>query len=126
MSGASVMVMGAAGDGRISVQSSMVLVNSGVPDALTLNTNGSITASNEGFANWFTPTTVGIGSLYWCKMVLNSGSNPTTGTMNTVLALSSARAWTWNAGVVGTYTLTFYTDAAGTQLVGTSAVSSTG
>lgn len=119
----SIMMLLMGGGGGPGFSSPINLDVSISTDNLNVNSNGTCTATNEGQPNWFTPTTTGIGNSYWCKLVLLSGSNPTSGTMNTVLALSSNRSWSWNTGVTGSYTLTIYSDAGGSNQVATVTVS---
>jgi hypothetical protein len=63
---------------------------------ITFGTDGTITYtanSPPATGNWFSPTTGGIGALYWVRATLTAGANPTSGTMSTWLQLNSARFW---------------------------------
>lgn len=70
------------------------------------DTNGDIYGSGTGTVatdtvtgdNWYTPNTTSIGSGYWIRATLSSGSVPSSGTMNTWLQLSSARQWNNSSG----------------------------
>lgn len=92
--------------------------------SITLNTDGTITVAGSGSSSvppaWYSPTTAGIGSSYWCKCTVNSGSAP--GNPNTVLALSSAQSFGLTraalGSVTGNWTISIYRDAGGTQLAG--------
>lgn len=92
--------------------------------SVQLNTDGTSTYTGtltSGSANWFTPTTGGIGSSYWVQLVVNSGTAPNGGSGTSLLALSSARSWLWSRATNGVTTanctLNFYSDAGGVTLV---------
>lgn len=96
-------------------------VNVAPAASLTLNTDGTMSAtgniSTVG-ANWGTPTTTGIGASYWARMTKNSGANPTTGTLNTWLQLSSQRVWSWQSDPNdANVTLEIATDSGGSNVV---------
>lgn len=107
-----------------------------VAGTVTLNTNGTMTATDNGLTqslstcspNWYSPTTVGIGSSYWVKFTLDTGNAWDSGLVNnTVYALSSARALTWTTTSIpgtkaATATARIYSDAGGTTLVATVAI----
>jgi hypothetical protein len=93
---------------------------------LTLGSSGTITYAGSGSgggANWFTPTTASIGSSYWAKLTVNTGTAPNSGTVGSVVSLSAGQAWTWSRSTNGTTnatcTLQIFSDAGGTSLVAT-------
>ena len=92
-----------------------------------LNSNGTTTLGTgaTGSPAWVLPTGTGVGSAFWVKLTVGSTINttPSGDSTGTVLALSSNRSWTFtnSSGTVegqGTFTLTFYSDAGGTVVVG--------
>lgn len=78
---------------------------------VTFETDGTVTGSEGGpagtFTNgaagdtWYEPTLAGIGSSYWIRATLTTGSAPSTGTMNTWQQLTSPLAWSYNSGTGG-------------------------
>lgn len=88
--------------------------------------NDGTSTGSMGTGNWFTPTQSGIGSQYWVKLTVTSTTNTTiTGSATATVLSVGGVGWTFtNTGSTvegfGTFTLTFYSDAAGTQVVGTS------
>jgi hypothetical protein len=97
------------------------------------NPQGSISLSTDGFmtgagnltvagSGWHTPTITGIGSGYWSRLVVNSGTNPNlgTGAVNTWQQLSSARSWGWNRTTTGSTvancTLQIASDSGGSNI----------
>lgn len=93
-----------------------ILGSSGLTASVSFLTDGNIDTGGGGTATidtldadtWYSPATVGIGSSYWIRATLSSGSTPTSGTLNTWLQLNTARSWSNNsgAGAVGTRTST--------------------
>lgn len=88
---------------------------------------------STGPATWYDPTTTGVGSGFWIKFTLSSGSAWDAGLVSgTLYQISSARTLTWSAtaGISKTASVAVqvYADAGGTQLVssGTMAVYSSG
>jgi hypothetical protein len=85
--------------------------------------DGSLTVAGNGSsanpASWWVPTTTGIGAQFWIRLTV-TGSAPDSG-LNTVLSLASGASYGWTQSAVGsktgTATVTFYSDAAGTQAV---------
>lgn len=74
--------------------------------------------------DWYAPNTVGIGSSYWARMDLNSGTGPTSGpSLSTWHSLSSFLNWEWSRATVGitaaNVTLRIASDAAGSTVVAT-------
>jgi len=69
--------------------------------------------------NWFTPTTPGVGSSYWCKATIISGSFSSGST--SLQSLSGGAGWTRSQTTIGTssvsFTLEIFSDSGGTQLV---------
>lgn len=63
------------------------------------NSNGTIDVNRGGWTlnvqRWYLPTQAGIGSSFWIRATLLSGTSP--GNLNTWFALSSARIWTRSA-----------------------------
>lgn len=55
---------------------------------------------------WYAPATTSIGNSYWIRATLSSGSTPSTGTMNSWLALSTARQWQNSQTFTGSRTST--------------------
>lgn len=97
-----------------------------------LNTDG--TAQYDSFGspvnfNWHAPTTTGIGSSYWCRMTVNSGTALTGSATGSILALSSNRNWTLTRSGVGVNTtnatLEIFSDAAGANLVASRTITMT-
>lgn len=68
----------------------------------------------------------GIGSLYWVRATLLSGTNPTTGTMGVWTQLSVAQSYANTRASVGTTTSTilfeFSLNSAGTAIIGSATV----
>lgn len=96
----------------------------------TLNTDGTVTASfvdgdggsTIGSASWFTPTTAGIGSSYWVRYTVTSGTATTNGA-SSFTQLNAARSITKSAsaGTAScTFTIEIATDSGGTNIVLTS------
>ncbi len=89
---------------------------------ITLNSDGSVSynGSGPGGVAWFTPTSTGIGSSYWVRATLNSGSL-SAGTTGSVLSLSAGQSWSRNRTTIGSsaanITLEIFADAGGTQLM---------
>jgi hypothetical protein len=103
-------------------------------DGVSIVTNGTIAGSGSlnyaGPANWYSPTTTGIGSSYWVKFTLNSGSAWAAGLVNnTIYALTASRTIQWSTTIgttkTASVTVSIYSDSGGTTLVssGTMAVS---
>lgn len=93
--------------------------------SLTLGTDGSQstagTDSVAGVSWWTAAPQTGIGSSYWAKMTVNSGSALSGAATGSVLALSAARTWSLSRTGIGSntsnVTLEIFSDAGGTQLV---------
>lgn len=119
------LAVGGTVDLNISVIGDTEISPTNPSASVQLNTDGTITYTGNdsvGDPNWFIPTTTGIGSSYWCKLHVDSGTNPTSGdALDTVLALSSVRNWQWSRSTLGTTsatcTLSIYSDSGGTNLV---------
>jgi len=72
--------------------------------SFTLTKDGGISSSGTTSTtgpNWFSPLTSGIGSSYWARVTVNSGTSPDSGTVGSAVALSSNRTWTWNRSASG-------------------------
>lgn len=74
--------------------------------------------------NWYTPTTVGIGSSHWCQAVINSGSFSSGSTA--LQLIGGGVSWTRQQSTVGgssvNFTLNIYADAGGTILVASKSI----
>ena len=99
-----------------------------VTDGTTTKTTGAGTVADS---NWATPTTTGIGSSYWLKLTLGSGSGTATGGSDATgvwLALSSTRNYgilAAPAGQVRNRNLTYQiaSDSGGVTIVGSGNIS---
>lgn len=94
--------------------------------SLTLNGDGSVTyvgGGAGGSPTWATPVQAGNGALFWVRLVVNAGPNPSGSAVNTVLSLVAGQGWSWiaTAGQVksGNCTITIYSDAGGVNAVST-------
>lgn len=113
MSGSMVMWMGGGGGPTIfgGAISAFRFGASAASVTASLNTDGSLSASGSGDTvnvsqvngdSWYAPPTTGIGSSFYVRATLSSGSAPSSGSgTGTWLALSSARSWTYNSGTGG-------------------------
>jgi len=94
----------------------------GTPVAsVTFGTNGSLSGIGTGTVvgdQWYSELTTGIGNSCWIRMTKNSGADPTSGALNTWLALSSARTWSWSGVKTANVKLEIAYDAAGTNIAG--------
>lgn len=88
----------------------------------SINGTGSNGASGD---NWFMPNETGIGSSYWIRATLSSGSTPNNGNpgIGTWLQLNTTRTWGYSSGggTIGTRTGTLLfqiaSDSGGTNIV---------
>lgn len=119
----------AAGKGSIQSPTAVLLdVKTGATANCQINLlpDGTITFTGTGSscvpASWYIPTTAAIGNSYWAKLTgtgLPSGSSG----VNTVLPIGPG-GLSWSqirnslGSTTGTWTITFYTDAAGASPVG--------
>lgn len=93
--------------------------------SLQFGTNGSVSktgSDSQGPSAWYSPLTTGIGSSYWVRFTLVSGTAPTTNPGTGVwLQLSAARLWAWSRTTIGSTTAVgkweLATDSAGTNIV---------
>jgi hypothetical protein len=110
------------GWGSIGTASATV-VGSTATATLTLNTNGTITATANPTVPWFSPTTTSIGSSYWVRATVNSGSL-SAGTTGSWVSLASAQSWSANQTTLGlnttVVTFEFSSDSLGAVIVGRS------
>ncbi len=99
---------------------------------VTFNTDGSISYvgnGSGGAANWFEPTTPGIGNNYWLRVTNNGGDLwDESYVSGSLVALSTARQFTWS--VVGGVrnaqaNVQIYSDSGGTNLVSSGTISGT-
>lgn len=92
---------------------------------VTFNADGTC----SGGPNWYTTTTSGIGSAYWVRFTLSSGSAWTGTAAGTVTSLSSSPSVNWSRGgtaygtTSATVTVQFYSDSGGVNLVATGGIS---
>lgn len=115
------------------------LISTGVRSAsFTLINDGTSTVGKSGTGGsgslfcgpWFSPApTAGVGSQYWCKLVLgsNSGTVVSGSAVNTVMTVGGS-GWTFTSSGAttegtGAATVNIYADAGGTILVATGSVS---
>lgn len=121
MSQGSVIPFGPA----VSNNSAALGVRSGT---MSLASDGSGTQTQLGTSHaiqWYAPVTTGIGSSVWCKLTINSTNfTNMTGTSTGTIQTVGGCAWTFTSSAsnqegTGTFTLTFYGDAAGTNLLST-------
>lgn len=89
--------------------------------SVAFNSDGTISytgGASSGSNAWISPAFAGVGSSYWVRFVVNSGTAPTGSAVATTLALSSNQTWTWaNASLgvkVANCTITVYADAGAT------------
>ena len=89
-----------------------------------LSADGTISVVGNGSSagpNWYAPTTAGIGSSYWAKLVVNSGAGPTSGSGLGIVSLAGGANWIWGRSSLGSttanVTLGVYSDAGATVLV---------
>lgn len=76
---------------------------------VTFGSNGSISTAtflytvtdSIGGDSWYAPATTGIGSSYWIRASVTSGTSPTGTSLNTWNSLSSPATWTLEAGFPG-------------------------
>jgi hypothetical protein len=135
MSGMLLAVMGGGGSGivnpiPINNFSDIAIDPADATAALIFNSDGSGemngTVSNP--FSWFEPETVGIGSSYWIRLTVNSGTSP-SGTVGVWLALSSSRSWTLTRTTIGVstgnYTLEIASDSGGVSVVASASITMT-
>lgn len=92
---------------------------------LTFGTDGTITIAGSGTSNqtayWYKPATSGIGSSYWLRVTVNSGSSLTGSSTGTWLQLSTSRSFNLTSsgnGVLSTnITIEIATDSGGSNIV---------
>lgn len=96
---------------------------------LTINTDGTVTGvgtpadtGTPGTANWFSPTSTGIGSIYWVRFTATTGTFTTNGASTFTQissALSVTKAATTLSGSVA-FTIEIASDSGGSNIVFTS------
>lgn len=101
---------------------------------INFNTDGTISRSVSSpdsssiLSNWFLPTTAAIGSSFFIRFVLSTGTTWTAGLVDgTLYSLSVVRSLSWTA-TTGNFKLanvavTIYSDVGGTNLVGSGTLS---
>jgi len=62
---------------------------------LTVSSSGGLSFNSVSSSYYATPSNAAIGQYYEVQLVKSSGSSPSTGSLNTWLALSSNRSWNW-------------------------------
>jgi len=98
-----------------------------VTASFTLNSNGTcsalaapITDEANYPSNWATPTTTGIGSSYWARVTVTSGTL-TSGTTGSWVQLSSNTTWSKNTtgtgGATVLFTLEIASDSGGSNIL---------
>ncbi len=130
MSGVHLVMSGGTGGGIVTPLGSIALEDIRVTTAtasITVNTDGSISLNHgSGPSNWYSPSVAGIGSSYWVRLHVNSGSAPSSGSgTETWLQLTGLRSWSWsvtNATRFGNYYLQFSTAGSDATIVSTSTV----
>jgi hypothetical protein len=92
---------------------------------MTFTTAGDVNRDFGGSTfqhRWYNPNTTGIGSNFWIRVTLSSGTTP-TGSLNSWLQLSTNRSWSVARPTVGTNTsvlaVSIATDAIGANIVAT-------
>ena len=113
---------------RISAGSATARITLNADGTITYGTTGAgVTLTTPGSgANWYSPTTGGIGGSYWVR-VTTTGSALSAGTTGTWLSLSAGQSWastsTGTALAITSkataLTFSFSTSASGTPVVGT-------
>ena len=132
MSGIMMMIMAGNG-GTFTTPFSSSMVNTGTTTgtytaSMTWNSDGSMSygAHASGTSTWFTPTTTGIGSLYWIRLTANGAVNTsysgmTPGTWYSLSAGQTITVQNSGTGVEGTgsFTIAYATDSGGSNIVAT-------
>ncbi len=93
--------------------------------SIALETDGTLTPTGNGTVtgpNWFLPTTGGIGTSYWVRLTLDSGTSPTSGdVVGSWLQITASRNWAWARTTVGitaaVCTLEISSDSGGATVV---------
>lgn len=134
------MALLAGGGGVVTPLTSLNVIDTvflSTADAtLRFDPNGavlSLTNSNGvvQITDWYLPNTPGIGSQFWIRATLSSGTSPTGSALSTWLQLSSAISWrltqTTNGSKTCTLAISIATDAAGANIVttGTAVITAT-
>lgn len=91
----------------------------------TATVDAAISFTNDAAGDlWFAPAEAGIGTAYWVRATLTSGSAPSSGTTGAWQQLSTARAWAYNSGTggpsssrSGTLLLEISSDSGGASIV---------
>lgn len=114
------------------IRSATVTLNSDGTSSVSRSPTSNVKAgSNISCGPWGSPTTTGVGSSYWCKLVPGSYNNTTIsgGLVNSVISISGA-SWTFTSTGAssegfdnGGSVINVYSDAAGTHLVNSGSIS---
>lgn len=87
-----------------AISAGIRLTSAGVLQTLEMNFGfGDYTDDNN---EWAINRSTGVGSGFEAKLTRATGSNATSGTMDSWLALSSNRTWQWDAGIGSTVSFT--------------------
>jgi hypothetical protein len=93
--------------------------------SLSFNTDGTISVTgldSSAGPNWRSPTLAGIGSSYWYRLTVNSGTSPTGASVGAWIQGSVTRTWTWTRVIPGVTsaacTIEVSGDSGGVSVVG--------
>ena len=111
------------GDGVLAGGPSSGIVQVNSTGAMTLSASSS--GPTSGPSNWYAPTSTGVGSFYWARFTLTAGTF-TSGTTGTWINLSAGASVTKSVAsgtgsASATFTIEIASDAAGTNILATSA-----
>lgn len=85
---------------RIGGNNAIATVNFRFDGTVSGSVSPTTGGANEANGDmWYQPATAGIGSSYWIRATLSSGTTPTTGTMNTWQQLDVTRTWENKSGL---------------------------
>jgi hypothetical protein len=99
--------------------------------SFNIGSDGACSASGNHNAgnpppNWYFPGSTGIGSLYWVRATVTSGSTSGGSSTGVWISCNSSPGWSRNATSVSVQTvnltLDFASDSGGTNIVGTATV----
>lgn len=128
MTGAMVAMMSAGNPVVPSWSGSIVHTNPGgsVSGNVSINTDGTISGTRySGTSAWYLPSGGTPGNSYYVKFTATGDAWDTGLVSGTVYALTSNRSVAWSesgADVAATLTVSIYSDAGGTILLGTGTV----
>lgn len=121
MTGMAIAMMGRGGVG-------VTLAGDYTAGTVTLNSNGTVSygapSGGDETANWYSPTTAGIGSSHWFRLTKTGGSMTFDPAPGSWLPLSSNTLIQVGGGIGScTGTIEFATDSGGTNVVGLGTIS---